>query len=228
MTLDLTIPVTSLEKTLCSGDDAPLHPVKLTLAGGLIATISSLLCSVNPYTSAVGYIVGSVFDAVDGPLARRNNNKTKQGADYDPLWDKIRNTGVLVPMTILEGTSSPITQVKFASLALDWYNQTTSRGNPITATIDSFKYALNMKKYDRVSVEVKKSNEAVDYGKNKTIVYDIGNMIYLTKEGFQETLQSIPYEFYGNLDNAIDTVLISSMAIGMVACYKGMLERMKN
>jgi phosphatidylglycerophosphate synthase len=110
-----------LEKKVFGEKNAPLNPLRLTVAGG-VSTLSSLplLTSSSPSVFAVGsvlYGLGTLADMYDGKFSRKYGLETKEGAILDPLVDKVKNVGIASTILISSGMHALENQ-SMASLSL--------------------------------------------------------------------------------------------------------------
>lgn len=78
-----------LDKPLASfAKKINVHPNLLTVIGFLITAIAAITIPRNLFLGGVLIIAGSVFDMLDGIIARVNNRTTKFGAFLDSVLDR--------------------------------------------------------------------------------------------------------------------------------------------
>lgn len=102
-----------LDKLLCSIDvlsGIPLSPNSLTVLGlALSATVpASAYAGFPPYVSASLILVSSLFDALDGYVARRRGARTEFGAFLDSTSDRVSDAMYTVTL-MLYGLADGVT-----------------------------------------------------------------------------------------------------------------------
>ena len=79
-----------LKPLVCFFEKISFKPIHLTFLGLFLSLIPSIFYAINLYIFAgISLILFSIFDALDGELARKKNEVTKFGGVIDSTFDRI-------------------------------------------------------------------------------------------------------------------------------------------
>lgn len=83
---------------------AKIHPNALTLIGLLINIVAAVLLAQGNFWAGGWVIVGaSIFDMVDGRVARATNQVTRFGGFFDSVLDRYSDLGLLMGLLVYYG-----------------------------------------------------------------------------------------------------------------------------
>jgi CDP-diacylglycerol--glycerol-3-phosphate 3-phosphatidyltransferase len=84
---------------------AKINPNVLTFIGLVINVVAAYLLAIGQFRSAGWVIIGaSLFDMVDGRVARETNRVTRFGGFFDSVLDRYSDLGLLVGMVVWYGS----------------------------------------------------------------------------------------------------------------------------
>lgn len=215
----------SLENRLFRGKYAYFHSLRITTFTGFLA-IPAVACLFFDSTRELAPILLGLSyggDAIDGPMARNLDQKTKQGAILDPFMDKVRHTAVASSVLFRDGLS-PLSLSYLPSLVMDWRSQ-AKRGNLLQHGSDSIFYSIWPEKAEE-DVEVESKLRANNFGKLKTIIQSGVNMVYVSKEAyFDKELENMSLPVIDNVDTLVNYSLAGLVLYSTYLCYQGIKGR---
>ena len=84
---------------------AKINPNALTFIGLLINVVAAYMLAIGQFRAAGWVIIGaSLFDMVDGRVARETNRVTRFGGFFDSVLDRYSDLGLLVGMVVWYGS----------------------------------------------------------------------------------------------------------------------------
>lgn len=220
--------INRLEDRVFKGPQAIGHPVRITTISGVLV-LPALCCLMSESTAPLApFILGLSYigDALDGPVARKYGNKTKQGAVLDPYMDKFRNMFVGGYILASKALTNPVLGASvIANFYVDYISQ-KRRGDLLEQAKDCITYTIDSSKCDIDTENISKLR-ANNLGKIKTVIQSIVNLSYVTKEVFfLDFLQNVDVSLFDNADKAINYVFAVALGTSAYLGYKGIKRRM--
>lgn len=97
----------------------PVTPSAITWFGFLVSLAAALLVATgNLLIAGVVVVVASIFDMLDGALARSTNRVTRFGAVLDSTLDRLAEGALLLGIIFLYASDGQVTEVLLAGIVL--------------------------------------------------------------------------------------------------------------
>jgi phosphatidylglycerophosphate synthase len=212
----------SLEKIFST----TLHPNRVSAAGlGLTIAGSALMAS--PYTDIYGaslIVAGQALDWADGPIARKYDLRTIEGARLDSFYDKLKYCATSAYISINELITGnfliPLTIM--SNIAVDSYSLKT-RGPLLKQIKDSIKAVIHPKKCEKDEQE-NSDIRANIYGKLKVSAQNIATFSYLGYRIYENHVGEIS----NNMENIGEKALAGLFLLASILGITGIVKRLKN
>jgi phosphatidylglycerophosphate synthase len=207
-----------------------VHPNRISFLGGVL-TATGVPLLIYPETDIYGasfIALGQGIDCVDGYLARKFNERTKEGARLDPLLDKVKNLfigGFIIANEVYQDNFLlPLTIS--ANFVTDYVSQ-RARGPLYNQLEESVRAVVFPSKCER-DFEEHSSQRANIYGKVKAALQNVASFGYILEELYNNHINKISEETQGSFRYLFASMLASAAVIGGIGIAKRLKAKEKS
>lgn len=216
-----------VEETLDEYRKAPIHPNRISAAGGLLSLCSVVAAAVEPtrLASPVIYAAGGFCDAIDGKIARDYNLRSVEGAKLDPLMDKFKNLFVGSYMVAMNITNVPLIAANVANFTVDYISQ-KKRGSILEQLVEAYNAVVHPETCTKDDISKESKVRANMFGKVKTSIQGGVHFLYLSSVAYGDAMSKMMGVESSDISEYVNYgcagFLFASAACGAVGLYKRM------